>query len=174
MEQQTVDIRLMPADHRALLKVARHTIGLIRYVPLAVSVIVALIASSLGWLFAGVVLHLGDGPAAIAGLLLFYVLFFFLYIRLGRIIARKAYLPDGSFKAPMRVTAEENGVRVESENYLTELKWKGIKRVVETPAHVFLMLDIMSGYVIPKRCFRDAQAQADFLATVRSFTGHTA
>ena len=73
----------------------------------------------------------------------------------------------GSLLGPRQTSLDEDGVREESPNHKHQSHWRGILSVEETGEHVFLMIDSIAGYIVPKRAFPDSERLRDFLTFAR-------
>jgi hypothetical protein len=76
-------------------------------------------------------------------------------------------LDHGALLAPRRLWIDDAGVGEESAHHRHFSAWAGIVAVHETDAHVFLMVDRLAGYILPKRAFTSAEALAEFTSTSR-------
>lgn len=74
---------------------------------------------------------------------------------------------EGGLIGPRHLALDENGVVEESRNHKHQSTWSGIVSVEETGEHVFLMVDRVAGYIVPKRAFRDSSGLEAFVTFAR-------
>jgi hypothetical protein len=74
----------------------------------------------------------------------------------------------GSVLGPRQTSVDETGVREQSANHTFVTAWDGVLGVEETPTHVFVMVDRLAGYIVPKRAFDNAAQLGEFLTFVRT------
>jgi hypothetical protein len=60
-------------------------------------------------------------------------------------------LPDSPFLAPSRMELSNSGIRVTREGQTSFTEWSAIERIDVTGDHVFLAMDRMQAYTVPKR-----------------------
>lgn len=77
----------------------------------------------------------------------------------------------GALIGPRHISLDENGVAEESTNHRHQSTWSGVISVGETGEHVFLMVDRLAGYIVPKRAFRDSSGLEAFLVFARTHVG---
>jgi hypothetical protein len=75
--------------------------------------------------------------------------------------------PRGTFMKGYRVSLDEEGVHIESENLSALHRWPGILRLHETEDHLFLYTDGSQAIILPKRCFTGAEHVARFTQVAR-------
>ena len=169
MAPMIVDVQLSPRDWDAyqLYTTRRFAERFTPWRERVLPMLLATIAVVVG--VAGVRLIQGhfDPISIIAGLLMGAV---------GMVIAARRRLklmrPDASSNrlAPTRYEIDATGVRTERAHQSTFIVWAGIEHIEETAEHVFLTVDKLSSYVIPKRDLVSITPDA-FVAQVRLWHG---
>lgn len=66
-----------------------------------------------------------------------------------------------------QIELDETGFHVEGRAGRSFIRWSGVVEVLEVEAHVFLYVDRMMAYVIPKRAFASAGECARFVEFAR-------
>jgi hypothetical protein len=77
-------------------------------------------------------------------------------------VFRLAPAPDGFVLGPHLVSVEEEGIRHSSARHESFFRWPLVREVGVTARHIFVMLDVNAGIIIPQRDFASA-AEADQL-----------
>lgn len=95
--------------------------------------------------------------------LVFIVLMYFLTLWVKRQPSK-----NGSILGHKRFLLTDDGIREESESNTTEYKWNGIKSVESNEKYIFIFVDKMAGYIIPKRYFENEAEQITFIALIQS------
>lgn len=75
--------------------------------------------------------------------------------------------PDGAFLRAFHVSADQDGVLVESEVSSLRVKWAGIFAIEATPDMVLLFIDKANAIAIPVRAFADVTAMNAFADELR-------
>ena len=88
--------------------------------------------------------------------------------RLARALTPTA---GGALIGHRHILLDEQGVTEESTSHRHQSAWLGIVSVGETRDHVFLMVDRLAGYIVPKRAFLDSSELEAFLAFARIRVG---
>ena len=88
--------------------------------------------------------------------------------RTGRLPSR-----DGSILGKKKITITDEALICESENNTTVQKWKGIKEITGSKKSIFLFIDKMAAFVIPRRCFRNEAQQREFLSIIEQKVKNT-
>jgi len=70
-------------------------------------------------------------------------------------------------KKTFRITAE--GIEQESENSRVFQKWKAVRSVEENKRSVFIFVDTIAAYIIPKRFFDNEEQVAEFVKVVKGY-----
>ena len=69
--------------------------------------------------------------------------------------------------------AVPEGLHAECDITQSTIRWAGIRSVVDNPTHIFVMLNDVQGYVIPKARVGTGNADA-FLAEINRYRNHPA
>lgn len=77
---------------------------------------------------------------------------------------------DGALLGVHELELSDAGFTVEGRAGRSFVRWSAVVELRETESHVFLFVDRMLAYVVPKRAFSDRDACAHFVTYVR---GHT-
>ena len=74
-------------------------------------------------------------------------------------------VPDkgGSILGKKKFSINENAFIEDSESNRNEQKWKSIKSVEENGNAIFVFIDNIAGYIVPKRGFKNEEEQKEFL-----------
>jgi hypothetical protein len=164
----SVDIKGIPADRRALAQAFRRRRGVGGRIAVIVAAMVFALTVTFGrdalFQYGTMEYPLAATLSAILGLILFFAVL--------AIFARRARRwvndPRAPFLRGFNLSADEDGVRLASENFETHYRWPGILRVQETGAHLFLYTDGAQAIIVPKRCFAVAEDAARFAALVKT------
>lgn len=107
-------------------------------------------------------------PSALGGILTVTLTFIVLQKQRMRQVqpAEKGYVL-GSKRAVLLA----QGVQLSGEGYELTIQWKAIRRMSETPEHLFLWVDRSVGFCLPKRAFTGESTKAAFVAELRKNTG---
>jgi hypothetical protein len=73
---------------------------------------------------------------------------------------------NGSILGRKKFMINDEGLIEESENNKNIQKWKGIKSVETNDNSVFIFVDNIAAYIIPKRFFKDDTEQQNFIKTI--------
>jgi hypothetical protein len=79
-----------------------------------------------------------------------------LYPKYARWYTRRASTAYQTLPLPMKLVIDDAGIRAQLDGQSGSTAWKLIERTVETDSHVFLYLNRLRGYIIPKSAFSDA------------------
>lgn len=82
--------------------------------------------------------------------------------------------PDGAFLRTFHLSADQDGVSVDSAVSSTRLKWEGVFAIDATPDMVLLFVDKANAIAIPKSAFADAAAMNAFADELRFLKRRTA
>jgi len=102
---------------------------------------------------------------------IFYVawaILVFIIYKLNFIKIRK--LPDeqGSILGEKTYIILEDRLREITEHGESIIKWRGIKRIAETKDYIYVFVDKIAAYILPKRCFHPEDNKDDFLLTLKT------
>jgi hypothetical protein len=111
------------------------------------------------------VLHV---PTVLVVLILFAV---FWVIIAGMYRRAATPLENGSLVGPRRIILDEDGIRQVAALHEGRTNWRGVLAVHETPSHVFVMTDRLSGYIVPRRAFADPGQYTAFVDFARTRAG---
>jgi hypothetical protein len=104
---------------------------------------------------------------------IFGILFFLTLVAVFKFLAhysaQELYRPDGLLRASREITLHEKGITQTSQNYTSLTSWSGIMKIEEDKEFIFLYIDTISAYAIPKRFFNTAQEASAFIQQARSF-----
>lgn len=91
------------------------------------------------------------------------------FIFLQRFHAKRVLRADNSvFLGPVRYELDEHGMRWIRAGMSSSVDWNRVEQIDETPTAIYLALDRMSAYVIPKRAV-DAALLTELVAQLRSW-----
>jgi YcxB-like protein len=79
-----------------------------------------------------------------------------LYPKYARWYTRRASTAYQTLPLPMKLVIDDAGIQAQLDGQSGSTAWKLIERAVETESHVFLYLNRLRGYIIPKSAFSDA------------------
>ncbi len=114
---------------------------------------------------AGMSLFGRDGRAFPAGMVAGFLLMLANGMRTQRRLRPR---PQGAVLCHYELQLTQDGMHVQTPVWRSDLLWRGILAVEETPAHCFLRIDSASVYTIPKRAFADGEASRQFIDFARS------
>jgi hypothetical protein len=77
---------------------------------------------------------------------------------------------DGLFLGSVRMELASEGIRIHRRITTGLTRWTGLKEITVTDAHVFLWLDRVSSYIVPRRYFPGGDPQP-LLDAIRQFAG---
>jgi len=77
---------------------------------------------------------------------------------------------NGSILGKKRFLITDEGLIEESESYKNLQKWKGIKGVETNDNSVFIVVDNIAAYIIPKRFFKDTEELRNFINAIEEKT----
>jgi hypothetical protein len=93
------------------------------------------------------------------------------WLAAARALRRKlqtAVRADGAFLRPFTLTADGDGLVIESAVSRTQLAWVGVLSVDATPEQILLLTDGASAIVIPRSAFGDVAAMRAFCDHLRT------
>jgi hypothetical protein len=107
-------------------------------------------------------------PAAIATILTIGLGLFLIQSHMARRMQKRMWDPKGLFLRPHDITVSSQGISLKSD--VTELKcdWQAFLRVEETPTHLFLYIERVMAYIVPKREFATPEEASRFRTIVRA------
>jgi hypothetical protein len=79
--------------------------------------------------------------------------------------------PDGTILGAKTLTLSDDGVRHASAHHESVYRWTAVCSVGETPQHIFICVDTISGIMVPKRSFSSPEAAKQWLDEVRRRSG---
>lgn len=123
-----------------------------------------LIVSAVG--FVAFKLDVFHRPSQVAFPLLI-VGFFLFFMWRQRISVRKK---GATLFAPMTLTVSDAGVTSEAEGRKSETSWSQVKGYVRSERHIFIMLDGLTGHIIPIRCLSGNEQLQEFLSELQAHT----
>lgn len=87
-------------------------------------------------------------------------------------IARIKKMPDeyGEILSEKVFFLSEDGLKEVSTNNESFTKWSGFKAIEENKKYIFLFVDKIAAYIIPKRAFKDSEEVTQFLEYVKTRT----
>jgi hypothetical protein len=94
------------------------------------------------------------------------LIFIYFIIKLASALSRKKFWPqkDGIVLGARTLTLNDDGINLFTDTYNSSTKWQGIRSVAETKTHFFIMLDNLTGYIIPKRAFSNEASMQEFVS----------
>lgn len=98
--------------------------------------------------------------------LLVAIIFGVIYLLLGYLLMnRTGRLPseDGSILGDKKFIIEEEGLIEESKTNRNIQKWIGIKAIEENENYLFIFVDNVAAYILPKRYFENKDVYDEFL-----------
>ena len=101
---------------------------------------------------------------------LFWAILIFTFYRLS--FARVKKMPDenGEILSEKTYFFTDDGLKEISENNVSFTKWSGFKSIEENKKYIFLFVDKIAAYIIPKRVFKDSKEVTQFLEYVKTRT----
>jgi hypothetical protein len=72
----------------------------------------------------------------------------------------------------LRINAE--GVFIKSHNFEGTTRWGAVREIVETEEYIFILVDALSGLIIPRRVFPDPSSADAFVSLANSFRKNAA
>ena len=70
--------------------------------------------------------------------------------------------PKGWMLGMQTMSITDIGLQIESDLYKITVQWKAIKDIIQTPAYIFLFVDTIAGYIIPKHIFTNTEEMNTF------------
>jgi hypothetical protein len=124
----------------------------------------ALVLNLLGWLC-----HIEyDGKTALITLIASIVtVLLFVGFRSRRLFP----VPGGMVLGEKHITLCPEGLRQSSVAHESLFRWPLVRRIGETPRHIFVMLDRNAGVIIPRSSFLTPQECEGFLAELKKLSG---
>jgi hypothetical protein len=81
-------------------------------------------------------------------------------------LLKKLPADNGCILGKKKFTITDEGLIEESESNVNLQKWKGIKSIETNNNSVFIFVDNIAAYVIPKRFFKDETEQENFIKAI--------
>jgi hypothetical protein len=100
-----------------------------------------------------------------------YCLVFFGWMLFAMKLTGRLPSENGSILGKKKFKVTDEGLLEESESNTNLQKWKGIKSVETNENSVFIFVDKIAAYVIPKRFFKDEAQQNDFIRIIEQKMG---
>ena len=69
----------------------------------------------------------------------------------------------GDFLGAKKINLNENGITQETKNSTKTHSWKGIRKMDSNKKYIFVFVDKLTAYVIPKRSFKDDNESNEFI-----------
>lgn len=101
--------------------------------------------------------------------LFFFTFYWFIHIFLYRYAAVERVHQDGYFLRPREISIDHNGVREVSKSHESFSRWDGVLGIDENDQLIFIYVDQLAAYVIPKRDFKTPEDAKDFVRRAKSF-----
>lgn len=164
MTATSVEIANTPEDYRAFARVTRRRVGAAPYIALAVGGVVAMAAIFLLPPYLESMFAPGSNLPLIASTVLALGLWFAAARLTQRASTERSFDRDGMYREKKRITLSDDGIHVETAHSRSLMYWSGVKDVVATKDHVFVMYDRAVGMIVPRRSFAfpsDADGFAD-------------
>ncbi len=80
-------------------------------------------------------------------------------------------LVDGTVCERKAITLSDEGLRMSSPRAECLFRWPAVQCIGETQQHIFVMVDVVAGVILPKRCFSSATEAQGWLDELRRRTG---
>ncbi len=77
------------------------------------------------------------------------------YPKYARWYTRRASMAYQTLPLPMKLVIDDQNIQAQLDGQSGHTDWKLIERAVETDTHIFLYLNRLRGYIIPKSAFSD-------------------
>jgi hypothetical protein len=153
----TLQFELSLADYQAMSRqlYARKPIQSVANM-LLVWLVMMIVVSFGTWIYPG----MGFVWGMLAGILLVVANALRTYLRLRP-------MPNGALLCQYLVQLSDDRIHLETPGWTTDMLWKGVLSVEETPKHCFLRIDSIAAYVIPKRAFASDESAHQFVAFAR-------
>jgi hypothetical protein len=74
----------------------------------------------------------------------------------------------GTILCEYQLTLNADGVEIRTQHWDSLTRWSGVVSVDETPDHVFLRIDNVAAYTVPRRAFPDEDALRRFVSVARA------
>jgi hypothetical protein len=111
-------------------------------------------------------------PSAIGAAVLVLTIFVsMIYSRMKRLQDQMLPQPDGAVLGGHLYQIRDDALHIHSSYGATQLAWRGIKSLEETPTHFFLFIDQSVGFILPKRSFAGESQQNHFKSAVTERCG---
>jgi uncharacterized membrane protein len=106
-------------------------------------------------------------PSAIgAAVLTFVIVVSVIYWQLKKFQNDTLPQPGGSVLGNHLYQFHDDAIHINAPYGTTQLVWRAVMSLEETPAHFFLFIDRSVAFILPKRSFADESAEAQFKAMV--------
>lgn len=69
---------------------------------------------------------------------------------------------------PTTLTFDADRITVQNDHGRGKMEWAGILEIANTPDHLFLITGMLRAFIIPKRCFANADQAAETLSKLRT------
>jgi len=74
----------------------------------------------------------------------------------------------GEILGKKTITISEDGITRKSEYNNSFQKWEGIKSLETSKKSIFIMVDNLAGFIIPKRSFKNESQMKEFIDTIKN------
>ena len=162
----SVDTNITPKDFQAFVAfVARQGNPILRFLePLGLGLACAVLLNLIGALF-----HIQYDGQTVLVTLIASILTILVFIGFR---SRRMYpAPDGLVLGKKTIAISNEGLRQSSPRHESLFRWPLVRRIGETRRHIFIMLDLNAGVIIPRVSFLTTEACESFLAEVKKFCG---
>ena len=100
----------------------------------------------------------------------FGFVYFFIYAFLSRYAPKQQYYrADGLLRSPRTILIKDDGIHQTCPVSNSLTKWAGVMKIEEDAEFVFFYVDVISCYLIPKRCFPDAAKASAFAVQAKAY-----
>lgn len=96
-------------------------------------------------------------------------LFFISRLRAGKLVPA----PDGTILGRKTLSITKEGVRQTSDRADGFYQWSAVRKLMVTREHIFLMLDNIAGFIVPRRSFGSEDEERQFLREIEGWSGQT-
>lgn len=95
------------------------------------------------------------------------------YLSFSKLFQKPAYqnlYPQTGYTMADKVMSfYPEGLTIERDGIFSSIRWDQVIAIHEDRKSVYLMLDVMSGYIIPYRCLPDSMKPSEFLRRLREY-----
>lgn len=108
--------------------------------------------------------YVGSAVLVLGGLYAAYL--WYLRPTLVRMMCRGATFQE--MLGPTTLTFDDRQIVVNNNHGTGRMEWSGILEMADTPDYVFLITGMLRAFIIPKRCFENADQAAETVSQLRT------